>query len=934
MSTARKIFTYTNGRQVFVMPDGYERQVSYHMWAGGGGAGGDSGAFTGGNGAAGTYLTGSFNADPGDRIEVIVGGGGQEGRSLDANKKLYSCTIEGTGASGVGPTASYGFVNDPTKAIYPRYNDPLATRTFDRWNAFMNAWAVSNLPSNRPGTEEVTNNIYFPEAGQYKLQIAADNTVTWSFGNFTTTTKDNFANGPFERTISVPEPGVYELRYTLTNASSSSGNPAGCAILITRNNPAYMGGGNVITYPGGASMKNVIWSTRFGPNVDVTDQVPLLYAPVVDFYRPQSSYNWAGVPEVGLCFISDNSTWTEAELNRLNLNFNKVISLSYPVTITGNGNIDQVCATGYYTFKRGQTWELSRYNWIGNPTNNNNMQGRGTGTPSNWTERQWYNDNASGRSRNKEFAKWQLPVPPADTLYIVGYADGVIYNAPSQRGSDNLTWTVNSTVSQFYAGGAGGKSATNESDKKYNYYGGYGGQIGTNQTSGGGGGGGGSSYIAVSKATQTTIPNPDNDRLLANWYNDIQPPVWYNELGKPSGVNLTVGAGASAAIMPGRSPQLRSLLVNGTTTSNASCASLGDLNISGLDANNKPKPFTIEAWVRATGPGVNPGGFGGEIINKDYEYEIARMANGRIIFAVDWGQGINNSYPGSGWIFTNYFLPQDTSALISMVFFDNDTILYVDAVKKWQASVDGFSSSGTGAINSFSVPRYKPRFTSYKLFIGSRTDLNQNWQGYLGDVRLWREARTQQQIYDNMFGISFTRTAVTYQKSRVGVAIAGGGGGGGGAGFKGDGGDGNNDYLIAPQPNPNSIGAGGVGASAFNCGGGGGGGGGGCDGAIGGKAATSGTGSGGDGGYTGGSQVVTVNLNPPTADFVMVGRGGDGGNGGGGGAGGLSTGQIQLRKYQYIQVGGTDDAKIEGGASAIWFDERTYWAVGPGGRGG
>ena len=126
MSTARKIFTYTNGRQVFVMPDGYERQVSYHMWAGGGGAGGDSGAFTGGNGAAGTYLTGSFNADPGDRIEVIVGGGGQEGRSLDANKKLYSCTIEGTGASGVGPTASYGFVNDPTKAIYPRYNDPLA----------------------------------------------------------------------------------------------------------------------------------------------------------------------------------------------------------------------------------------------------------------------------------------------------------------------------------------------------------------------------------------------------------------------------------------------------------------------------------------------------------------------------------------------------------------------------------------------------------------------------------------------------------------------------------------------------------------------------------------------------------------------------------------------------------------------------------------
>ena len=655
------------------MPNGYSRRVSYHMWAGGGGAGGDSGALTGGNGSAGTYITGTFNADPGDRVEVVVGGGGQEGRSLDANKKIYSCTVEGTGSSGVGPTASYGFVNDPTKAIYPQYNDPLATRTFDKWNSFMNAWAVSNLPSNRSGTEEVTNTIYFPEAGDYKLQIAADNEVTWSIGDFTTTTKGNFANGPFERTIRVAGPGTAELRYTLTNYASSSGNPAGCAVLITRSPPSYMGGGGVETYPGKANMKNVIWSTRFGPNVDVTDRVPLLYAPVVNFYQPQSDYNWSGVPEVGLCFISDNSTWRQAELERLNLNFNKIISISYPVTITGNGNIDQVCATGYYTFKRGQTWELARYNWLGNPTRNNNMTGRGTGTPSNWTERQWFNDGANNRSKNKEFAKWQLPVPPADTLYIVGYADGVIYNSPSQRGSDNVTWTVNSTVSQFYAGGAGGKSATNEGNGKFNYYGGYGGQIGTNQTSGGGGGGGGASYIAIEKVS----------------------------------------------------------------------------------------------------------------------------------------------------------------------------------------------------------------------------------------------------------------------RNRVGVAIAGGGAGGGGAGFKGNGNNGNNDYLRAGQPNPNSIGAGAVGASAYNTGGGGGGGGGGCDGASGGKGAPSGVGSGGDGGNTGGSQVVTDNLNPPLADFTMVGRGGDGGSsGGGGGAGALMEGTVRLRKYQYIQVGGTDDAKFTGGVSAIWFNDKEYITAGPGGRGG
>jgi hypothetical protein len=676
MAKVTKVFTYQNGRQTFTVPTGYGPQVNYYMWGGGGGAGGDSGQQRGGNGSAGTYITGTFNCNPDDEIEVIVGGGGLEGRSLDSNKKIYSCTITGTASSGVGPTASYGFVNDPTKAVYPQYGGALTARTFDRWNAFMNAWAVSNLPSNRSGTEEVSNNIYFPEAGSYTLQVAGDNeiSVTWPQGNLTFTSNNNFANGPYERNISVPTPGVYQLNYILTNAAGSSGNPAGAAIAITRAPLSSMGGGAVVTYPGNTSMKNIIWSTRFGPDVDVSNRVPLLYAPVVDFYQPQSSYDWGGVPEQCLAFVSDNTTWTEDELAKLNLNFNKVIPIGYPVTITGVGNIDQVCATGYYTFKRGQTWDLARYNWSGNPTRNNNMTGRGTGTPSNWTERQWYNDNTGGRSKNKQFCKWDLPVPQPDALYIVGYADGVIYNAPSQRGSDNVNFTVTSTVSQTWAGGAGGKSATNVNNKNYNYYGGYGGQIGNGQIAGGGGGGGGASML-------------------------IQKPA-------------------------------------GTT-------------------------------------------------------------------------------------------------------------------------------------------------------------------------------------------------------SIVGLAIAGGGAGGGGAGPQGEGNDGRNDYEIAPQPNPNSIGAGGTGTSAFSRGGAGGGGGGGCDGGNFGAAAVNGNGSGGDGGYSGGSQVVPVNITVPTAFFVMVGRGGDGGgSGGGGGGGAVNTGKCSLLKYQYIQVGGRGSDKFEGDSSGIWWNDTTYVVAGPGGRGG
>lgn len=496
MAKQKIIFPFVNGRQIFTMPYGYDSNITYHCWGAGGGAGGDSNDQLGGNGSAGSYTTGSFIANPGDEIEVVVGGGGQEGRSLESTKKIYSLTIPGAGSGGVGPTATYGWVTDPIQAIYPRYNDPLPVRTYGNWNSFMNTWAVSDLPANRPGTEEVNNNIYFPEAGGYTLQVSCDNSIVVNFQGKTYTSANTFGNGPTEYGISVPAAGVYELNYVLTNAASSSNNPAGAAIVITRGTPGYMGGGDVKTYSAGVSMKNIVWSTRMGRNVDVTNAAPVIYAPLVPFYQPQrDNYGWGGFDNNrSMAFVSATTTLTDSDLALLNLNFNTVISIGYPVTITGQGNVDQVVSSGYYTFKRGQTWKLATYDWTGNPFSNNNVS-HGSGTPSNWTERQWYNDNTSGRSRNVVFAKWDLPVPPDDAVYIVGYGDGVIYNAPSQRGSDNLTWTVNSTQGQSWAGGQGGASVKNVSNKKYNYYGGWGGQIGSGQTSGGGGGGGGASAI-------------------------------------------------------------------------------------------------------------------------------------------------------------------------------------------------------------------------------------------------------------------------------------------------------------------------------------------------------------------------------------------------------------------------------------------------------
>ena len=74
------VFPYVNGIQKFTMPYGYDSTIVYHAWGGGGGAGGDSNDQLGGNGSAGTYTTGTFYANAGDEVNVIVGGGGQQGQ--------------------------------------------------------------------------------------------------------------------------------------------------------------------------------------------------------------------------------------------------------------------------------------------------------------------------------------------------------------------------------------------------------------------------------------------------------------------------------------------------------------------------------------------------------------------------------------------------------------------------------------------------------------------------------------------------------------------------------------------------------------------------------------------------------------------------------------------------------------------------------------
>ena len=521
MAKVTRVFPYVNGRQIFTMPGGYISKVIYHCWGGGGGGGGDSNDQLGGNGSSGVYTTGEIYLNKGDQVEVVVGGGGQEGRSLESNKKLFSMTLRGSDSISTG---AWGYVNDPTQSVYPQYNDWPSPRTSSAWGSFMNQWAVSDIPQvNSGGEEEFTQPIYFPEEGSYEVKMAADNKLTvWFRDQFLAQVDDNFNSSVVSKWISVPGAGTYDLRYKLVNSPSTSkdnNNPAGAAIVIQKTQPSYMGNN------GPNPVKGVIWSTRFGRSVDITNQVPLYHAPLVPFYRTQrDNYDWSGFPDGrSMAFISWNSTWGDDDIAKLNLSFDKVIVLNYPVTIRGWGQVNGYISTGYYTFKRGQTWKLAQYSWSGNQkgtwetgavypngvgkATNLNIAGaidHGSGTPSCWNEKQFAN-GAKTYTEASPFCSWELPVPSADEIFIVGFDDGQYFTSSNQRGSSNLTWQVNSKYSQTYAGGQGGYSVLNVNNIGLNYYGGYGGQIGDGKTSGGGGGGGGASLILQRNSRGTSL---------------------------------------------------------------------------------------------------------------------------------------------------------------------------------------------------------------------------------------------------------------------------------------------------------------------------------------------------------------------------------------------------------------------------------------------
>lgn len=143
--------------------------------------------------------------------------------------------------------------------------------------------------------------------------------------------------------------------------------------------------------------------------------------------------------------------------------------------------------------------------------------------------------------------------------------------------------------------------------------------------------------------------------------------------------------------------------------------------------------YTIEAWIYPTGNGQDAI-YGGEIINHDSDFEVARRPNGQIMVASDWGIGTDVSLPGGGWIIPPpgiAIAPLNTATHFAVVIANSELKIYINGSLEW---------TKTG------LNRLVSNHPNNKTYIGNRTSKTQGFKGYINNLRVWNIARTDDQI--------------------------------------------------------------------------------------------------------------------------------------------------------------------------------------------
>jgi hypothetical protein len=134
---------------------------------------------------------------------------------------------------------------------------------------------------------------------------------------------------------------------------------------------------------------------------------------------------------------------------------------------------------------------------------------------------------------------------------------------------------------------------------------------------------------------------------------------------------------------------------------------------------------TFSAWIYPTGPG-SLATYGGIILCKEGEYEIARGTDGSIMWA------FANTNPGWAWINTGYVAPLNQWTHVS-VTYDNGVI------KTYINGTLTHTYSGSGSIGD--------TLTSQNDFrVGGRQATSQNFQGRIDEVRVYNRALSATEV--------------------------------------------------------------------------------------------------------------------------------------------------------------------------------------------
>jgi len=186
--------------------------------------------------------------------------------------------------------------------------------------------------------------------------------------------------------------------------------------------------------------------------------------------------------------------------------------------------------------------------------------------------------------------------------------------------------------------------------------------------------------------------------------------------------------GDAALYLPQMWPQTGAPITYPDGVTNASINFLGsapDVVVGDSASLRMTSQMTIEARINPTGPGSD-GTYGGIIVAKEGEYELARFADGSLQWA------IANASPGWTWTNTGYVAPLNQWTHIAVTYDAGTVRTYADGVLV-------NTHTGSGNIGDVDSGRNAPE-------IGARQAGGQKFQGLIDEVRTWNVARTDAEI--------------------------------------------------------------------------------------------------------------------------------------------------------------------------------------------